>query len=550
MVWTPETSCGFESDKCAAIAVPYLQGARFLDIGAGMRKVWPTAIGVDNSKAFGGHTCADVHTDAADLSLFADASVDAVFSSHLLEHFPKDKVPHVLTEWSRVLKVGGHMVLYVPSANLYPKCGEPGANTDHKWDIYPGDIETLFAEGFIGGQWTLLESEERAEYAEYSLFIVLRKDSTDYQGHASLTRNVWQRNPNGRKRALVIRYGAIGDILQTAGVFPLLKDQGYHVTLNCQQSTQEVVLHNPYIDDWVVQGKDFVPNTALGPYWQEIARRYDLVVNHCESIEGTLLFNPERLNYFYPHEARHKFVGGINYHERLHDIAGVSHDFRGARFHATEQERHNARRFRDTLQTPVIVWAINGSAAHKVYPWTQVVASWLVERTPATVVLVADGGIGKQLQDAIIETIRESGVDTARVIGKAGEWSIRETLAFVQTVDCVVGPETGTTNSVAFMPVPKVVYLSHSSHENLTKHWLRTRVLVPDTKIAPCYPCHRLHFGWEHCHQSATTSGALCATAVTPEEVFEAIMEQLGVVSMPVRTGTIPTRPRLHAVGD
>ena len=532
MVWSLELSRGLESDKVAAVAVPYLQGGRFLDVGVGRRKVWPSAIGVDNCKAFGEHTAAEFHTDARDLSLFADASVDAVFSSHLLEHFTREQVPEVLSEWSRVLKVGGHIVLYVPSANLYPKCGEHGANPDHKWDIYPGDIEAMFEDGSIPGQWTLLESEERSEFAEYSLFIVVRKDAATHTHGQRLVRNVWQRNPDGRKRALVIRYGAIGDILQTAGVFPLLKEQGYHVTLCCQPATQEVVLHNPYIDEWFIQEKDFVPNVALGPFWAEQARRYDLVVNHCESIEGTLLYNPERLNYFYSHEARHKFVGGVNYHERLFDIAGVPHDFRGCRFHATEQERWRARQFYKTLSGPVVVWAINGSSAHKVYPWTQIVSAWLVERTTATVVLVADGGIGKQLQDGIIDTMARSGVDVTRVIGKAGEWSIRDTLAFVQVCDCVVGPETGTTNSVAFMPVPKVVYLSHSSHENLTKHWINTHVLVPDTKRAPCYPCHRLHFNWEHCHQSEVTSAALCASAITPEQVFEAIMESLGHVKM------------------
>jgi hypothetical protein len=34
----------------------------------------------------------------------------------------------VLAEWARVLKVGGYMVLYVPSGNLYPHIGEEHAN--------------------------------------------------------------------------------------------------------------------------------------------------------------------------------------------------------------------------------------------------------------------------------------------------------------------------------------------------------------------------------------------------------------------------------------
>src|SRR5271165_6957957 len=117
MTWTMETSCGFESAKIASLAVPYLQG-KFLDIGCGQQTIWPTAIGIDNGHHFGPHS-AGMQGDGTDLSMFKDESMDGVFSSHFLEHIPQDKVPDVLREWARVLKVGGYLVLYIPSGNLY-----------------------------------------------------------------------------------------------------------------------------------------------------------------------------------------------------------------------------------------------------------------------------------------------------------------------------------------------------------------------------------------------------------------------------------------------
>jgi predicted SAM-dependent methyltransferase len=49
-----------------------------------------------------------------DLSLFSDASVDLIYASHCLEHFPYTKVLQVLSEWNRVLKKGRILRLSVP----------------------------------------------------------------------------------------------------------------------------------------------------------------------------------------------------------------------------------------------------------------------------------------------------------------------------------------------------------------------------------------------------------------------------------------------------
>lgn len=55
--------------------------------------------------------------DAADLSQFADESVDAIYASHVLEHFYhslNNELMRTLTEWYRVLKPGGQLLISVP----------------------------------------------------------------------------------------------------------------------------------------------------------------------------------------------------------------------------------------------------------------------------------------------------------------------------------------------------------------------------------------------------------------------------------------------------
>ena len=556
MVWSPDNhSSGYESAKIASIAAQYLQG-RFLDLGCGPSPVWPSAIAVDNGGVFGRQT-AGVRADVSDLSMFADESMDGVFSSHVLEDFERERVPAILAEWARVLKVGGHLCLYVPSGNLYPRCGQPGANRDHKWDPMPGDIEQILREMTIcphgdagcpcpdgdachyedlpsspswtapkekrAGNtigWELLESEERGDTDEYSLWIVARKTESGW------VENLRQRGPHGKQRALVVRYGAIGDQIIASSILPGLKKQGYHITYQTTPHGQQVLLHDPNIDEWFIQEKDYVPNEQLASYWQALAPRYDKVINLSESVEGSLLALEGRREDQMSEAARRKILGTVNYLERTHDLADVPHDF-APKFYPTWEEMSDARTAHLSLGGPVVYWAVTGSSLHKIYPYPQVVAAWLMQQTDARLVICGDGDQSKAIQDGILERLTKDGIDTSRIHGWCGKKTVRQSLTFAQVADVVVGPETGILNSVAFENVPKVIYLSHSSRENLTKHWRRTIVISADPTRAPCHPCHRLHFDWSRCHVDAETQGAVCAAGISPKLLFDMICRYL-----------------------
>jgi SAM-dependent methyltransferase len=149
-----------------------------------MSKAFPHFIGVDNGHHWG-TAGADVAVKTCeDLSIFAGQSMDFVFSSHLLEHIQDTKA--ALKEWWRVLKVGGRLVLYLPHKDLYPNCGTPGANPDHKHDFMPEDIEGIMKE--IGG-WDMLRNETRAETNEYSVFSMVLIGSWQATSIATPTAN-------------------------------------------------------------------------------------------------------------------------------------------------------------------------------------------------------------------------------------------------------------------------------------------------------------------------------------------------------------------------
>lgn len=108
----------------------YCQG-KGLDIGYGGDPVTENVQGWDYE-----------HGDAQYLKGVADESYDFVHSSHLLEHLPDTKL--TLSNWWRVLKHGGYLILYVPHRDLYEKKKELPSqfNDDHLHFFLPEKGET------------------------------------------------------------------------------------------------------------------------------------------------------------------------------------------------------------------------------------------------------------------------------------------------------------------------------------------------------------------------------------------------------------------------
>jgi len=210
-----------ESRKIKYLIPRYTRG-RVLEVGCGQQKSFPHFIGVDNAA----WSNPDVYADPDKLDLFADNSVDALFSSYVLDRVADMQA--TLNEWGRVIKPGGFLCLYVPSAHKYPLVGAEGADSQHQHDIYPEDLERLLSESNTG--WIIELAEQRYEDDEQSLFLVARK-------------GMGQRvDPPLGKTACVCRFGGFGDMIQTALVFPRLKELGYHVTVMTTPSLPSVVL--------------------------------------------------------------------------------------------------------------------------------------------------------------------------------------------------------------------------------------------------------------------------------------------------------------------
>lgn len=537
MVWKIDGPMGNESGKIKWEIVKWTRG-RGLDLGSGIAKTYPHFIGVDNRKdqtLFNMPVNPDVWVEsAADLHMFASGSMDFIFSSHLLEHIPLERTDprtfpdpiqralaermiiekhsalDALKEWMRVLKREGYLVLYVPDEAQYPKVGEPGANPDHCWNVsYEKVIELMRATG-IG--WDLVDYQVRSADAEYSLFFVFQKKNSKH--HFSFQRD------RPKKTACIVRYGAFGDLLQTSSVAAGLKDQGFHVTLMTSPPGHQVIEFDPNIDELYLQEKDQVPNHLLGDYWKYHSKKYDRWVNLSESVECSLLSVPGKTPHTWTPAARHKYMNH-NYVELSHLIAGVPHNPR-VHFYPRPEEGAWAKAERARIGgAPLVLWALAGSSVHKTWDGLdRTVASILTEFPDAHVLFV--GGPDAQI-------LEQGWENEKRVFCRSGKYSIRHTMSILEFVDVAIGPETGIMNAMSNLPVPKVLFLSHSTEENLCRDWTNTVSIASERTVCPgrgnneAPACHQLHYSWEYCKQVPERGIAQCQADIDGESAWLAI---------------------------
>jgi len=501
MVWRREDTQGNEAQKVRYDIVPYL-GTTCLDIGCGPRKVFSFFMGLDSEKdraLFGIEFPEKDHIvgDCTRILIFADGAFDLVFSSHTLEHIEDFRA--ALAEWWRLVRPGGHLIVYLPHRDLYPRIGTDGANPDHKHDFAPEDI--VEAMRGVAPDFTLVVNETRDQLREYSFLQVYRREAL----------GAGQRDAPElpAKRAAVVRLGAYGDALWASSLLPHLKNQGYHVTVYTEKAGREILAADPHIDRIIELPHQLFDDTELILYFVWEARKYGRWINTTGAVETRLLPHPNEPAYYWSHDVRRRMMNG-NYLEALHDVAGLPHEFH-QQFYPTIEEREWAIEERERLNGPLVVVAPTGSGLPKTWPHVQRFMELMADEGIHTIVL---GEIRQELK---------APPGYGHVAGKA--LPIRQALALAQVADVVVGTESAVVNGVAMEENLKIVLLSHSSVENLTKHWRNTMSAEP-TGLA-CYPCHRLHRAFEFCVQDPVTKFSACQAAARAEEIAKIVTRYL-----------------------
>jgi ADP-heptose:LPS heptosyltransferase len=290
-----------------------------------------------------------------------------------------------------------------------------------------------------------------------------------------------------KPRACICRYGALGDMIIITPLIHQLYDDGYDVTMNISPYAMPIIEHNPYIKNLIIQEREMIPNPELGPYWDEWRKDYAKYINLSESLEGRFLKVEGRRDFYTPKAWRIK-TGEFNYYDATMRLGGYPEvtGVRGELFFTTAEERNCQKALAPYKGKFIVVWAMNGSSYHKIYPAQElVVEDFLTAHPDAYVITVGDG-------------VNRLTYQHQRLDDKTGVWSIRESLCAAKYASLVIGPETMMTNASGSLGTPTITLLSHSTHEALCKHWGANDYCLAPEDI-PCYPCFQLHYSKESC---------------------------------------------------
>lgn len=142
-----------ETRKHRHLLARYCRGLG-MDIGFGGDPIVQDAITVDLPQPYTrvGSAPQVLAMDARHLQGVCSACMDYVYSSHLLEDFSWHEIQVAITEWRRVLKPGGVLVLCCPDERVYREhCARRGEAPNEHHKI--GDFSLSLFKAFLLTQW-------------------------------------------------------------------------------------------------------------------------------------------------------------------------------------------------------------------------------------------------------------------------------------------------------------------------------------------------------------------------------------------------------------
>ncbi len=341
--------------------------------------------------------------------------------------------------------------------------------------------------------------------------------------------------------ACMVRMGGLGDNLICSSVLPGLKARYGHVEVITREPCSVVFENNPYIDKLTVWPKDEA--IADLPAWTRTLNarlaESDFGIHLSHSCEGTLALFEAQTQFSWPAKMRRKLCGQ-SYLSFVHDICDLPHNYAPG-FFPTDAEAARARGivagYRAARDAPLVGWVLAGSRIDKAYPGSAAAIGRLLEVGLNVVMFGAPGReflMAKEIERQVVQIAGADARGSAAGLHlcmsdniEKPNWPIRRSLSQLQLCDAVVTPDTGPAWSVAMLPMPKVVMVSHASVENITTGWVNTTTLHADPERVKCWPCHCLHDRWETCHKVKDTEAAACIADIPVTAVVTSVLKGL-----------------------
>jgi ADP-heptose:LPS heptosyltransferase len=302
-------------------------------------------------------------------------------------------------------------------------------------------------------------------------------------------------------------------MVQATPIFRLYKEMGHYVIAYTKPGNPaEVIKENPYIDEVRLHDESMSNEEAIDFVTNELGKEYDEYVNLAGVVEEGLLVSWYQPEFNWDKHTRHAKCDH-NYMDKMLERARLPERGLNGEIYFTKKEENWAKRYikKHAKGKFFVLWSLSGSSFHKSWAWAEQAANAFLKAHKDVVICTVGGVLEKLLE-----------WEHPRVIQCSGELTMRQSLSLTKFADLVVGTETGILNSASCFDTPKVIMLSHSTKENLTKYWNNCVTILP--KDTPCYPCHKLHHHRETCRlYKEGINWPLCCIRTSRADVLNAI---------------------------
>lgn len=358
-------------------------------------------------------------------------------------------------------------------------------------------------------------------------------------------------------RTLVIRLGAIGDLVFITPVLKALKEAGHYVGVVCKPHGR-AVFHGSGLADrlhlWSAEDQAWVARerSARGFFeavWartqEKYGTAYDRLISLDNVIENNLLWSTRKTEivgrteegaWVREVEDHGPWARGErpfrydNYYQVMLEAAGLAGKAEPAPiWRVLPRERRWVAKFKrchGLEDSRIAVFQLTGSGPTKAWPFWPILAEGLLRRFSDLRIIT----LGVQA-DQVLEwdwADRNPGIiplaSRQTVVGEGfrNSWDrLRREVALIEAADLFIGPDSSTLHCAGSMATPKVGLMTICHSRNLLTHY---RNCVGIQSRAHCSPCGKLTLD---CRRGPLTGAILCMEMISPERVLKASMEIL-----------------------
>lgn len=319
-------------------------------------------------------------------------------------------------------------------------------------------------------------------------------------------------------RYLIIRVGAYGDAVITTPLIRSLKNRGHEVYYLGSERSELVLRNNPNIDKFILHKKNSVDNDKLEEYFKSVSNEHgcDKYIDLCESVEVRLAVSESYPQWNWTKKERSAYCNR-NYYEYTFEHAGIEVDdnLRPELFFTQEEEDFIADIRKDLIGNRIIMWGLSGSGRQKTYPYVPYIVGDLMREYKDIVVVLVGGETCKILECALPKH--------HRILKKSGEFNLRQSALLAKYSDLIVSPDTGFLHCSGAFDVPKIGLLTHTTIENITKHFKNDYSIESKAVCAPCF--RLITNAADECPIEEESHACLCMSkeGIDPEDVLTRI---------------------------